>query len=89
MVPPGFNQGDFFSFRYMNTPIIIRVICIVAVVPVTISALLALLQGSTGGILSGVLIFLFGNQFLRIYLELVMLFFGMHDAFRSIERQRR
>ncbi len=89
MVHPGFNWGDFFSFRYMITPIIIRVIYIVAVVLITLSALLALLQGGAGGILSGVLIFLFGNLFLRIYLELVMLFFGMNDALRSIERQRR
>lgn len=86
---PGFNWGDFFSFKFLITPIIIRVVYLIGAVLITLAALVALLQGGAQGLVSGILIFLFGQLFFRVYLEIVMLFFGMHDALRAIERQRR
>jgi hypothetical protein len=78
--------SDFINFRVLITPTIIRVVYALGAVLITLYSIYALAQQ---GVLAFLLTLLLGNLFWRIYSELIMLFFGMHEALRSIERQGR
>jgi hypothetical protein len=88
---PGFNWADFFAFRYMITPQIIRVVYVIGVVLVTLAALASVnsFGFGGGGILSALFLLVIGNLYLRVIMELLVVFFGMHESLRSIERQDR
>lgn len=87
----GFNWGDFFAFRYMITPVIIKVIYVIGAGLISLVSIMAIVSpsSSSGGILVGVLAFLLGNLYWRVIAELLIVFFGMHESLRSIERQDR
>ncbi len=90
--PAGFSWSDFFSFRYMITPSIIRVLYILGVAAITIGALSSINgfgMGFGGGILGALLFFIVGQLYLRVIMELLVVFFGMHESLRKIERQDR
>ena len=85
-----FNWGDFFSFRYMVTPVLIRVIYVVGAVLVTLGAIAPLATANgAAGLVFAILVFLVGNLYWRVIMELFMVFFGMHESLRAIERQGR
>jgi hypothetical protein len=80
-----FNVADFISFRYLITPAFVTVIYVLGVVVITLGALASL--ASAGGLIAGVLVFLFGNLYWRIILEFIMVLFRMNDSLQSIDRR--
>lgn len=88
----GFSWSDFFNFRYMVTPVVIRVVYIIGAALITLGGLASMLSNGGsfffgGGLISGLFFLLFGNIYWRVILEVVMVLFGIHDGIRSIERK--
>ena len=87
--PGTFNFSDFVNFRYLITPGFITVIYVVGAIFITIAALSAAGTAGSGGVLFGLLWFVFGNLWWRIILEFVMVLFRINDSLRSIDRRGR
>jgi hypothetical protein len=88
--PSGPTAGrfmDFLNFRWLVTPAIIKVVYAVGAALISLAAILSAFGPNGFG--TFLLILFVGNLMWRIYAELVMLFFGMHESLRSIERQGR
>jgi Domain of unknown function (DUF4282) len=86
--PPGaFNFSDFVNFRYLITPGFITVIYVVGAIFITIAALSAAGTAGAGGVLVGLLWFVFGNLWWRVVLEFVMVLFRINDHLASIDRR--
>jgi hypothetical protein len=88
--PPGsgaFNFSDFINFRYLITPGFITVIYAVGAILITLGALASAGAPGGGGVLSAVLVFVFGNLWWRIVLEFVMVLFRINDSLVSIDRR--
>jgi Domain of unknown function (DUF4282) len=83
-----FDFGEFIAFRYLITPTLVTVIYVIGAVLITIFAVVAMTQGA-GGIVSGLLLLLFGNLYWRVILEFIMVLFRMNDALQSIDRRGR
>ena len=84
-----FNFSDFVNFRYLITPGFITVIYVVGAVVITIAALGAAGNAGAGGVVFGLLWFVFGNLWWRIVLEFVMVLFRINDSLTSIDRRGR
>ena len=91
-----FAWGDFFAFRIMVTPILIRIVYAVGVVVISLGSILLPILGMTaqGGpiplVIVGALTFIVGNLYWRVLMELLMVLFGIHGSVRAIEdRERR
>jgi len=63
---------------------VIYVIGAIGITLVSLGALLAV-AGGNGAIVTGLLLFLFGNLYLRIFCEFVMVLFRMNDSLQSID----
>jgi hypothetical protein len=87
--PGTFNFSDFVNFRYLITPGFITVIYVVGAVLITIAALGAAGSAGSGGVILGLLWFVFGNLWWRIVLEFVMVLFRINDSLASIDRRGR
>jgi hypothetical protein len=87
--PGMFNFSDFVNFRYLITPGFITVIYVVGAILITIAALSAAGTAGAGGVLVGLLWFVFGNLWWRIVLEFVMVLFRINDSLASIDRRGR
>lgn len=77
-------MGEFMSFRRFITPAVIQVLFWIGVVVVIISSLLLMSRGGALAIL-GLLYFVMGVILVRVYCELLILFFRMYDALHGIE----
>ena len=84
-----FNFSDFINFRYLITPGFITVIYAVGALLITIGALASAGTAGGGGILSALLVFVFGNLWWRVVLEFVMVLFRINDSLASIDRRGR
>jgi hypothetical protein len=82
---------DFLKFRKMITPVIIQVLFWVGVAGTVIAALvvMALSFGSSGGgaaqFLGGLVMLVVGPVVVRIYCELLILFFRMNETLTDIK----
>lgn len=82
---------DFIKFRKMITPVIIQVLFWVGVAGTVIAALvvMAMSFGSSGGgagqFLGGLLMLVLGPVVVRIYCELLILFFRMNETLTEIK----
>jgi hypothetical protein len=76
------NWSDFFSFRQMVTPVIIQVLFWLGVAVSVVAGLFALGESPLGGLLLIVL----GPLVVRIYCELLIVLFRIHDSLRAVER---
>lgn len=82
---------DFLSFRRMITPIIIQIVFWLGVGLCLLAGLIMIVQGATsnfgGGaqVLSGLLLFFFGPIAVRIYCELLIIFFRMNETLTEIK----
>ncbi len=76
------NWPEFFSFRQMVTPLIIQVLFWVGVAGSVVVGLAALGDSPLGGLL----IIVLGPLFVRIYCELLIVIFRIHDSLRTVER---
>lgn len=88
----GYSGGmrDFLSFRKMITPIIIQIIFWAGVGFCLLAGLVMIVMGATtrfgGGVqvLSGLLLFFLGPVVVRIYSELLIIFFRMNETLTQI-----
>ena len=89
--PARFSWSDFFSFRYMITPVVIRVIYILGAVLISIGSVGYVTTGilGAGGLVAAILVLLLGNLYWRVLMELIMVLFGIHEGVRSMERKDR
>ena len=82
---------DFLTFRKMITPVIIQILFWVGAAGSVIAALvvIALSFGSSGGgaaqFLGGLLLLVIGPVMVRIYCELLILFFRMNETLTDIK----
>ena len=79
---------DFFAFRTMITPVIIQIIFWVGVALCIIFGLVAIFVGSrygNGGPLYGVLLIFLGPVAVRIYCEILIIFFGINETLTEIK----
>jgi hypothetical protein len=77
-------MGDFLRFETMITPAVIQVIFWIAVVVTVIGGFIELFQGGWG-VIRGLLTIILGPLVARIYCELIILWFRIHDHLRQIE----
>lgn len=73
---------EFLSFRKMVTPILIQVFFWIGVVGTVVSGL-GLIIGGQG--LAGLLFLLLGPLFVRVYCEILILFFRMNETLTEIK----
>lgn len=84
------GMRDFLSFRKMITPIIIQIIFWVGVGFCLLGGLIMVVMGATtrfgGGVqvLAGLLLFFLGPVAVRIYSELLIIFFRMNETLTEI-----
>jgi len=80
--------NDFFAFRTMITPVIIQIIFWVGVALCIIFGLGAIFVGSrygSGGPLWGVLVLILGHVVVRIYCEILIIFFRINETLTEIK----
>ncbi len=84
-------MDDFLKFRKMITPAIIQVLFWIGVVGCVIAGLVTIgysfdsYSGGVGVFLSGLMILILGPIGIRIYCELLILFFRMNDTLTEIK----
>lgn len=84
-------MNDFLIFRKMITPIIIQIIFWIGLVAIVLTGITGIAAGidmpGEGGytVLAGFAILLLGPLFLRVYCELLILFFRMNDTLTEIK----
>jgi hypothetical protein len=80
---------EFLSFDTMLTPKIITIIYYLGLLGVVLAGLGAIFGGafSFPSLLTGVLIILFGGLLVRVYCELMIVFFKMNEALQEIRKK--
>jgi hypothetical protein len=82
--------SDFLSFRRMITPLIIQILFWAGVIISVIAGLIMIISGATsdygggGEVLIGLLIIVIGPFAVRIWCELLILFFRMNETLSEI-----
>ena len=89
--PPraAFNINDFLTFRYLITPTLVAVIYAIGAILITLGALATLVSPTGNGAIAGILIFVFGNLYWRVALEIFVVLFRINDGIQSIDRRGR
>jgi hypothetical protein len=77
---------DFLKFKRMITPIIIQILFWVGVALCVFSGLFAMVQGELGSFLGGIVVLIVGPIVVRIYCEILILFFRMNETLTEISR---
>jgi len=75
---------DLLGFEKMVTPIIIRILYFLGLLGVLAAAVMSLFQGR---FLAAIGILVFGAIMVRVYSELLILLFRIHDNLVSINQQ--
>ena len=75
---------DLLGFEKMVTPIIIRILYFLGLLGVLVMTVVSLFQGR---ILAAIGILVFGAIMVRVYSELLILLFRIHDNLVSINQQ--
>ncbi|RQO61667.1 hypothetical protein DBV14_05045 [Variovorax sp. KBW07] len=78
---------DLLGFDKMVTPIVIRVLYFLGLIGVLITGVGTLFSGGLRGVLAGLAILVFGAIMVRVYSELLILLFRIHDNLVSINQQ--
>lgn len=84
--------NEFLSFDKMITTSIIKIVFYIGAIMSIIGGLITIISGITarygGGsqVLMGILIILLGPLFTRIYCELIMVFFKIHENLTEIKK---
>ncbi len=81
---------DFLTFRKMITPMVIQVIFWIGVAACIVMGLVgiiggAIMRGGAGAVLSGIFTLLIGPLMVRIYCELLIIFFRMNESLTEIK----
>jgi len=77
-------MNEFLSFRKMITPVIIQVLFWIGVAVCVIMGLATMVGGDR--VIPGLLTLILGPVIVRIYCELLILLFRIHDAVDEIRR---
>jgi len=81
---------EFLTFRKMITPVVIQVLFWIGVALVVIAGIVMIVigiyQGALVPMFGGLLYILLGPIFVRVYCEVIMVFFRMLDALTDIKR---
>jgi len=85
-------MNDFLAFRTMITPVIIQIIFWVGVVLCLIVGFTTMFvggnyYGSGGGALAGFLIVVLGPVVVRIYCEILIIFFRINETLTEIKHE--
>lgn len=86
-------MNDFLSFRKMITPVFIQIIFWIGVVVCVFSGLAMIVSGvgsRFGGgaqIFSGLITVFIGPLFVRVYCEILILFFRMNETLSDIKNE--
>lgn len=86
-------MGEYLSFRRMITPVIIQVIFWLGVAACVIGGLVLIVAGAGarygggGQVLSGIFLLLLGPLGIRVYCELLIVFFKMLELLREISEK--
>jgi len=84
---------DYLSFRKMITPLVIKILFWIGVAVCVIAGLITVATSSgrygsgAFGFLSGLLFIVLGPVVVRIYCELLILFFRMNDTLTEIKQE--
>jgi hypothetical protein len=80
-------MNDFLSFRRMITPIIIQIIFWIGVIGVVIGGIvvIATAHDEAGQIVYGIFLMILGPLWVRIWCELLILFFRMNETLTEIK----
>ncbi len=82
-------MSDFWAFRKMVTPVIIQIIFWVGVIACVIGGLFLIAAGSknTGEqwVLKGALLLVFGPLAVRVYCEILIVFFRINETLTEIK----
>ncbi|MFH0131518.1 DUF4282 domain-containing protein [Variovorax sp. EL159] len=78
---------DLLGFDKMVTPIVIRVLYFLGLLAVLITGVGTLFSGGLRGIVAGLAILVIGAIMVRVYSELLILLFRIHDNLVSINQQ--
>ena len=82
-------MSDFLAFRTMITPVIIQIVFWIGVVGCVLAGLGAMIVGSRyggpGSVLYGLFIIVLGPLLVRIYCELLIIFFRMNETLTEIK----
>jgi hypothetical protein len=86
--------ADFLAFRTMLTPVLIKVLFWIGIAGCVIAGLgqlvMALQFGSLlGGLFAALVILVVGPIFVRVYCELMILLFRIHETLQEIKEQRK
>ncbi|HEV2548522.1 MAG TPA: DUF4282 domain-containing protein [Stellaceae bacterium] len=83
-------MGDWLTFEKMITPVIIRVIFWVVSAIIVLAGIFSLFAGGGfWGFVRSVLIIVLGPLAVRIYCEIIMVFFSINDHLREIRDNTR
>jgi hypothetical protein len=86
------NIGDYLKFNKMVTPVIIQVLfwlfAALCVVVGLVTFLASAVGNNLGGAVRGILVIIFGPILVRIYAELLLVIFKIHDAVQLIAQKR-
>jgi len=81
-------MNEFFRFRRMLTPTIIEVVFIVGaaliVVGGLLTAIMSAVQAGGRGVIAGLLVAVFGPLILRIYCEVLIVIFKIHESLQEL-----
>jgi len=83
---------EYLTFRRMITPVIIQILFWIGVVLCVIGGIIGIVQGAGaeygGGrlVLFGLLTLFLGPVFVRVYCELIIIFFRIHDTLTEIKQ---
>lgn len=82
-------MGDFWAFRKMITPVIIEILFWVGVIICVIVGIILIVMGikQTGNqtLLPGVLLVIFGPLAVRLYCEVLIVFFRINETLTEIK----
>jgi hypothetical protein len=79
-------MGEFLTFQKMITPIVIQIIFWILVVVVVIAGIVALFSGGIQGVLTGLVMIILGPVIVRIYCELIILWFRIYEQLNDIKQ---
>lgn len=82
-------MSDFWSFRKMVTPVIIQILFWVGVIACVIGGIAMIAMGSqyygSKTTLQGVLLLIFGPLAVRVYCEILIVFFRINETLTEIK----
>jgi len=77
---------DFIEFRAFITPAIMTIVWVLGAALITLVAVLTVVN-DTSSLLPALLYFLVGNLGWRVFVEVLVVVFSIHDSLRKIEKK--